>query len=110
MTASEKKTTAAAGTTAIVPTVDDAGEPVFVLLAKRTYDIRPNGAPTPTAQAIPLSQVDRYYEGGDPETTTVQYESEVAAFKLATDFVVIAAACAPGGRPVTHLDAAVEIG
>jgi len=104
------KTAAPAGTTTVVPTIDDVREPVFVLLAKRTYDIRPNAVPAPAAKAIPLTHIDKYYEGGDPETTTVQFESEVAPFKLATDFVVIGSALAPGDRPVTHLDAAVEIG
>jgi hypothetical protein len=109
MAASATKAVAAAGTTAVVPTIDDAREPVFVLLAKRTYDVRAHAVPAPTAEAVPLAQVDRYYEGGDPETTTVQYEAEVAPFKLATDFVVIGSAVAPGGQPVTHLDAAVEV-
>lgn len=109
MTQAEKKSIAPEATTALVPTIDDAREPVFVLLAKRTYDIRPNAAPIPAAKAVPLAHIDRYYEGGDPETTTVQFESEVAPFKLATDIVVIGPAFAPGGRPVTQLDASVEI-
>lgn len=97
------------GTTTIVPTIDDARETVFVLLAKRTYDFRGNAAPTIADKAIPLALTDRYFDGGDPETATVQFESEVAPFKLATDFVVIGSAAAPGGKPVLHLDAIVEI-
>ena len=50
MTQTEKKTVAP-GTTAVVPTIDDAREPVFVLLAKRSYDIKPNAVPTPAAEA-----------------------------------------------------------
>src|SRR4051812_13045342 len=108
MAEAEKKSIAPEGTTALVPTIDDAREPVFVLLAKRTYDIRPNEAPIPADKPVPLAHVDRYYEGGDPDTTTVQYESEVAPFKLATDVVVIGSAFAPGGRRVPQLDASVE--
>jgi hypothetical protein len=104
------KTSAPDGTTALVPTIDHEREPVFVLLAKRTYHVRPNAVPVPAEKPVPLAHVDRYYEGGDPEITTVQFESEVAPFKLATDFVVIGSAFAPGGKPVTQLDAIVEVG
>jgi hypothetical protein len=110
MTTSEKKLSAADCTTMIVPTIDDAREPIFAVLAKRTYDIRPNAEPSPAPEAVPLTLIDRYYEDGDPQTTAVQFEAEVAPFKLATDFVVIGCACAPGGRPVVSLDASVEIG
>ncbi len=109
MVQTEMSPAAPAGTTTLVPTIDDAREPVFVLLAKRTYDIAPNVAPTPAAVAPPLAHVDRYYDNGDPETTTVQFEAEVAPLKLATDFVVIGSAFAPGGRAVIRLDVAVEI-
>jgi hypothetical protein len=109
MSPSDKKRNAPEGTSTIVPTMDDAREPVFVVLAKRTYDVRPNATPTPVAEAVPLALIDRYYEDGDPQTTTVQCEAEVAPFKLATDFVVIGSACAPGGKPVVSLDACVQI-
>src|SRR4051812_12737071 len=109
MAPSKKKADAPEGSYTIVPTTDDSREPVFVVLAKRTYHIKGSAAPTPTATAIPLFLIDRYYDDGDPQTTTVQYESEVAPFKLATDFVVIGSAHAPGGKAVDKLDASVEI-
>ena len=54
-------------------------------------------------------KVDVYYDDGDAESSTVKYETELTSFKLATDIVVIGRAHAPGGRPVSQLDASVEV-
>src|SRR5207253_3014292 len=85
------------GTAALVPTTDHEGEPVFVVLAKRTYDLHPKGAPTPTGEPRPLELIDVYYDDGDPQTHTVRLENETSPYKVATDVVVIGSAWAPGG-------------
>lgn len=98
------------GTAAVVPSTDAAGEPVFVVLAKRTYALRPNTAPAPADATPPLRLIDEYHGDGDPQVTTVRLENETAPFKLATDVVVVGSAWAPGLRPVHQFDAAVEVG
>lgn len=98
------------GTTSFVPTVGADGEPVFVLLAKRTYSIPPNGKPIPVAPPRPLRTIDEYFDDGDPQTHTVSLEAETAPFKLATDFVVIGTAWAPGLKPIPSFDASAAIG
>src|SRR5437870_33919 len=96
--------------TAVVPTAGAKGEPVFVVLAKRTYDLLPGAPPAPARQSRPLTQADAYYDGGDPETSTVQHEADLLApFKPATDVVVVGRAYAPGGKPAPQCDAAVEV-
>jgi hypothetical protein len=92
----------------IVQGKDDKGRPVFCVLVKRTYNIRSAGRVVRT-ESRPLVQVDQYYDDGDPEWTTVKYETDFAPFKLATDVVVIGKAVAPGGEPVHQLDVAVEV-
>jgi hypothetical protein len=98
------------GTAAVVPTTDHEGEGVFVVLAKRTYDLGRGTAPAPAGASRPLGLIDVYYDDGDPQTHTVRLENETAPYKLATDVVVVGSAWAPGGRPVRQLDAAVEVG
>ena len=39
------------GTAMFVPTTDHEGEPVFVVLAKRTYELRPGGLSRPRSQS-----------------------------------------------------------
>ena len=96
------------GTAMFVPTTDHEGEPVFVVLAKRTYELRPGGL-VPTEKPKPLELVDVYHDNGDPQTHTVRQENETAPYKLKTDFVVIGSAWAPRLQPVHQLDATVEI-
>lgn len=91
----------------IVPGKNDAGRPIFSVLVKRTYSLQAKPA---RIEPRPLLDADIYYDGGDPETTSVQFESELAVFKLATDVVLIGKAYVPGGKPVARLDATLAIG
>jgi hypothetical protein len=93
----------------ILPGKDANGESLFSVLVKRTYDIV-TGQPCRRADRdLPFVETDQYYDSGDPEWATVQYESDLVPFKQATDVVLIAKAHAPQAKPVTHLDVAVEI-
>lgn len=100
----------AAEHTAILPARSDTGEPVFSALVKRTYDIRSGREAMRAEQSRPMQLVDAYYDDGDPQVTTVQHESDLAPYKLATDVVVLGRAIAPGARPVHELDVAVHVG
>ena len=93
----------------VVQGKDNEGQPVFSVLVKRTYDIRPEGRLMRCAKARPLVQIDEYYDGGEPEWATVKSENDFAPFKLATDVVLIGKAFAPEGKPVPQLDVTVEV-
>jgi len=94
---------------AILPGQDDAGNPVFSLLVKRTYDIVPDKPAVRAAEDRPLTQIDEYYDMGDPQTSTVQYEADLAPFKPMTDVVFVGKALAAGGKPVTAMDAGMQV-
>jgi hypothetical protein len=47
---------------------------------------------------------------GDPEKSSIKYPSDLCVAKPGTDVIVIAAAHAPGGRPVPSFDAGVRVG
>src|SRR5690242_17055182 len=94
---------------AILQGRDDEGQPVFSVLVKRTYELRPGGRLVRAESARPLVPIDQYYEDGDPEWAAVKHESDLAPFKVATDVVVIGKAFAPNRRPVPQLDVTVEV-
>jgi hypothetical protein len=94
----------------VLPSKDENGAPIFALLAKRTYDIRPGQPAARADTTYPLVKVDRYYDGGDAETSTVREETDLMPYKVATDVVVIGRACAPGGQPVAEMNVGVKVG
>jgi hypothetical protein len=94
---------------ALLPSQKERRTPIFAVLAKRTYDIAPDGS-TPRAEpGRPLRKIDAYYDDGDAETATVQHESDMTPYKVATDVVVIAKVYTPRGRPMRQVDATVEV-
>src|SRR3954470_13425195 len=47
---------------------------------------------------------------GDPEKSSIKYPSDLCLAKPGTDVIVVAAAHAPGGKPVPSFDAGVRVG
>ena len=94
---------------AVFPGADEAGNPIFSVLVKRSYDIVPDAPLARAEKDEPLAPIDRYWDMGDPQTSTVQYESDMAPFKPMTDVVFVGKAISPGGRPVTNLDVGLQV-
>ena len=91
-----------------VPLRDKDGYPVVVFVAKGTYSVSPDGVCKPAKEQKPLIEADEYY--GDPQTTSVRYDSDFALFKPATDVVLIGSACAPAETPVRQLEVGLSVG
>src|SRR5438067_2398824 len=94
---------------AVVQGKDDKNQPVFSVLVRRTYNIRPGGRAERAEKARALLLTDEYYDDGDPGWATVMHEADFAPFKVATDVVVIGKAFAPERQPVPYLDTIVEV-
>ncbi len=94
---------------AVQPGQDEAGNPIFSVLVKRTYDIVPNGPAVRAEEDLPLTPIDEYYDMGDAQTSTVKYEADLAPFKSLTDVVFIGKAMAMGGKPVTAMDVGLQV-
>src|SRR5262249_46279287 len=92
----------------VAPLRDKDGRPVVVLVVKATYELGPEGVRKLAAEQQPIVEADEYY--GDPATSSVRYESDLAIFKPATDVLLIGSAVAPSGQPVRQLDVAMEVG
>ncbi len=93
----------------IVAGKNDQGDHIFSVVAKRTYRIQHGSVVKRCAVDHELRKTDAYYEGGDPEWSTVQHEYELAPYKPAADIVVIGKAYAPGGVPATQMTASVQV-
>jgi hypothetical protein len=98
------------GIVRIIPGKNDRDEDVFSVIVKRSYRLA-HGAPARRCEVDgELREVDHYYDGGDPEWSTVQHEHEVAAYKRSIDVVVVGKAYAPRGVPTAHMTASVRVG
>jgi hypothetical protein len=93
----------------IVPGKNAQGEHIFAVVVKRTYRIKQGSVAERCAADHELRQTDAYYDNGDPEWATVQYESELVPHKPAVDVVVIGKAYAPGGIPTAQMTVSVQI-
>ena len=82
----------------IVPGKNHRDEHIFSVIVKRTYRIVAGRRASGPKWISRFAMIDHYYDDGDPEWSTVQYESELAPYKVATDVVVIGKAYAPRGR------------
>ena len=93
----------------VLPCQKEGRVPIFAVLVKRTYTIRPNQPAARVEPGQPLCKVDEYYDDGDPETSTVKYESDLTPYKVATDMVVIGKAYTVKGRRMPQVEVAVEL-
>lgn len=94
----------------ISPGKNAQGEGVFSVIVKRSYCIVPGRAAQRREQDHPLRLTDSYFDGGDPQDSTVDHESEVAPFKAASDVVIIGRAYAPAGQTVQSMVAGARVG
>ena len=97
------------GVVEIVPGKNDRGEHVFSVVVKRTYRISHGNVVKRCAADHELRKIDEYYEHGDPEWATVQYESELAPYKPSVDVVVIGKAYATGGGSTSQMTVTVRV-
>jgi hypothetical protein len=99
----------ASGTFEVVTGKNNQGDHIFSVVVKRSYRLRHGSVVTRCAADREIRKTDAYYDNGDPEYSTVQYESELAPYKPAADVVVVGNAYAPGGLPVTRMIASVIV-
>jgi hypothetical protein len=84
--------------------------PIFSVLVKRTYQIEPGRTAQRKPQVNPLARADVYYDHGDPESSTVKFENDLAPYKLKTDVVLVGKAYAPVGNATTQMAVGLGVG
>jgi len=78
-----------------------------VVAIKGTFLADVHGGLKLAPEQKPLVTTDQHH--GDPETTSVRYESDFALDKPLTDVIVVGNAVAPWGRPVERLVVGLEV-
>ncbi|MCZ6675811.1 MAG: DUF2169 domain-containing protein, partial [Candidatus Poribacteria bacterium] len=81
---------------------------VLTVVVKGTFEICPNEPATIAAEQIPITFGDEVYNPDEPGS--VKFESDIAPFKPCADIALVGKAYAPGGNPVTALDATLRVG
>lgn len=87
--------------------VDAAGREVLVVLVKATLLVDTSGRLTPASEQAPLQLADAFH--GEPGTSSVRYESDLAPEKPGTDIVVLGHAYPPGRRE-SEVHVSVRVG
>lgn len=94
----------------IVPGKNEREEHVFSVIVKRSYAIEADGTVVRRDRDDELRRTDAYYDNGDPEWSTVQFEHELAPYKPSADVVVVGNAYAPEGKPTERMGVSVRVG
>lgn len=84
-------------------------EHIFSVLVKRSYKIR-DGKLHRKDIDNQFLKIDKYYDNGDSEWSTVQYEYELAPYKPATDVVVIGKAYALNNKATQQMQVKFQVG
>lgn len=85
---------------------DAAGVDTLYVVVKGTFAIEPGGLQIAEEQ-LPVPLADEYW--GEAGASSLRHASEAHLTKPGTDVLVVGDACAPGERPVTHLDLSVVV-
>ncbi|MEM9462924.1 MAG: DUF2169 domain-containing protein [Myxococcota bacterium] len=78
-----------------------------VVVVKGTFVTDDRGELRLAKPPIPLVYADEHY--GDPESTSIKYETDFSLRKPQTDVVVVGKAVAPEGRPVNRMMVRLEV-
>ncbi len=75
---------------------DKNGVDWYLVVVKGTFSIPQTGQPHPAKEQVPFFYGDHHY--GDPETTSIRYESEFAPVKPRAEVILVGSGYAPAGR------------
>jgi hypothetical protein len=92
----------------IYPTTNREGYETAVAIVKATFKVNDQGVLTEADKQRDIVMADVFR--GDPATTSIQYESDLAIYKPGTDIIINGEAHAPKGRSVDRLEVLIEAG
>lgn len=96
-------------TAALIPGLDKSGCDYAVVIMKGRFKITPGQTRLFfSEEPAPIVQADEYY--GEPDKTSVRYESDAVTCKRATDIIVNGHAYAPNNRAAYNVDVCVQTG
>jgi hypothetical protein len=87
---------------------DRSGAEVWLVAVKCTFDIGRDGSTRIATEQPPALRLPEY--AGEPGKSSLKYDADFVLTKATTDVTVLGHACAPGGRPVTGMEAGFAVG
>jgi len=87
---------------------DRDGAEVWLVAVKCTFGVKADGSTEVSADQPPVLRVPEYH--GEPAKSSLKYEADLVLTKTTTDVIVVGHAYAPGGRPVTEMEAGFRVG
>lgn len=94
----------------IVPSGNNKGVPILSVLAKKTYTISNQHKPVEAKEQELLVESDVYTDPDNPMYSDVLAETDMAAYKLSTDVIILGKARSPKGKKAYHLDCDARVG
>ncbi len=88
--------------------LDKAGNKIWLVVVKATFDIQPDGSCRLAARNEPLRQMAEAY--GEFGRSSLRYEADLLGVKPTTDILVQGDAIAPKGKRVTALNVLLRVG
>lgn len=87
---------------------DVVGRKHWLVSVRATFAIEAGGQLVRAAEQLPVARAPRYR--GEPATSSLVYDSDLAFGKRATDVILDARAWAPAGRPADMVEVGLELG
>ncbi|HLY08654.1 MAG TPA: DUF2169 domain-containing protein [Planctomycetota bacterium] len=87
---------------------DPKGCPWWIIIVRATFLVPDQGPPRPIEKPFPVVEKDLHY--GDPATTSLRYDSDLAWEKPRVDVLVNGQAHAPKGGTAEHLLVSFRVG
>lgn len=87
--------------------LDQRDQRFHTLVMRLTFELQDDGMLSLTPLQTPLVMTDEFY--GEVNRSSVRQESDLAPYKPHTDVIVLANACAPGGRSSPRFVVALKI-
>ncbi len=85
-----------------LPAYDKEGHEIFTNIIKGTFHIVKPGSLDISEKQVPITLADEYW--GEPGSSPLKYESDLALFKPATDLILLGFAWHYGGKKVRSID------
>ncbi len=94
-----------------LPAKNAEGKPVLSVACKRTYTIdEVEGVLRPAEEQPPIVAAEEFFDGGDAQSASIQFDTELRPFKTRVDVVVHGTARAPKGKPSKGFEVKARLG